>query len=414
MQFLQAHGLDPAGLDAESLLRTLRYSMAQGLAGQGALPMLPAPFALSEVSPRNCTIPAFDVGGTNVRSARVSFDAQGNPTLQQMRRGVMPGTQVEVDETAFYDALCSVLMPNISPGESVGYCFSYPVDSEGRLLFWTKGIQAPTIVGRDVARDLEAALTARGCANCTACVLNDTVAALLAAYAHDVATPYAGYVGFILGTGMNAAYAERSDGIPKMPGLPSGRFIPINCEAGNFTDFPRSSFDDRYEVRSGNGRAQWERCISGVHLGALGTEILHCAAEEGLFSPALREQILGRSFTTVELDAFCSGKQPELLTCSSEEADVIVACIRPMYQRAALFAAVTIVAAGLASAEARGASSGVIRVNADGSTFWKTSNIPFVDLVKAHLDALLSPRGFTYELVQIEEAPLVGAALAVL
>ena len=84
----------------------------------------------------------------------------------------------------------------------------------------------------------------------------------------------------------------------------------------------------------------------------------------------------------------------------------------PIYERAALFAAINIAAAGLASAHARGRTSGVIRVNADGSTFWKTACIPFVDRVKEHLAALLGPKGFTVDILQIDDAPLIGAALA--
>ena len=55
---------------------------------------------------------------------------------------------------------------------------------------------------------------------------------------------------------------------------------------------------------------------------------------------------------------------------------------------------------------------GVIRVNADGSTFWKTACVPFVDIVRKTVDKLLGPRGFSCELLQIDDAPLVGAALA--
>ncbi len=412
MGFLQDNGLDPQSLDAEAILRDFREDMARGLAGEGPLPMLPATFPLRGGLPRDREIPAFDVGGSNIRSARVRFNAQGEPTVLNQLRGFMPGSRGPVDHATFYRILCDVLRPNVRPGETLGYCFSYAVDTTDTLLYWSKDIQAPSVVGSNVARDLEAALAERGGDDVRVRVLNDTVATLLAAYAHHADAPRAGYVGFILGTGTNTAYAERAECVTKAPGLPRGSQIPINCESANFVRFPRSRFDERHEAASGNGRAQWERCISGVHLGPLGTEILHAAAEAGLFSPGLRDAVLSRTFTNVELDGFCSGKTPDVLYCAADEARTVRALICPMYERAARFAAINIAAAALASAEARGMRSGTIRVNADGSTFWKTACVPFVDLARAQLEALLAPRGFSFEIVRIDDAPLFGAALA--
>ncbi len=411
MTFLKQHGLDPAAIDTDALLTKFREVMAHCLQVEGDLPMLPAGFLLKQTTPTDCELPAFDVGGTNTRSARIAFDAQGRPTVRNLVRGKMPGAQGEVDHETFYTQLCEVLSPNLQAPERVGYCFSYPVTAKGKLLFWTKGIQAPEEVGRNVAQDLADALAHRGHAGCDIQVLNDTVAALLAAYAHDASQHYAGYVGFILGTGTNTAYAEATAKIS--PHLPQGAFMPINCESGNFRDFPRSDFDDRYEALNGNDRAHWERCISGVHLGPLGSIVLKTAAEEGLVSPETAAFLRDApTFNHVELNAFCCGEAPELIPCTAEEAETLRACLRAVYRRAARFAAVNIAAAALASAEARGKTSGTICVNIDGSTYWKTKAVPFSDLVCAELEALLTPRGFTYEIVRIEDAPLIGAALA--
>ncbi len=412
MTFLQRHGLDPDAIDAEVLLGRFLEEMDRSLKTQGDLPMLPAGFLLSERLLRDCEVVAFDVGGTNTRSARIAFDAQGRPAVQNLLRGKMPGSDGEVDHETFYARLCEVLSPNVRASEPIGYCFSYPITADGTLLFWTKGIQAPSEVNRNVAQDLTEALAARGAAGCKVRALNDTVAALLAAYAHQHSETYAGYVGFILGTGTNTAYAEVAENIPKLPHLPRGAFMPINCESGNFRAFPRSDFDDIYEAQSGNGRAQWERCISGVHLGPLGSIILQTAANEGCFSEEVAGFLKARTFTNVELNGFCAGELPELIPCSAQEAEEIIALLRPMYYRAARFAAINIAAAAIRSAEARGATSGTIRINADGSTFWKIKAIPLKDIVCEQLTALLQPRGFTFEVIQIEDAPLIGAALA--
>ncbi len=410
MTFLQRHGLDPEAIDAEVLLEKFRAEMARSLRTKGDLPMLPAGFLLKQEAPRNCELVAFDVGGTNTRSARIAFDANGCPTVLNLLRGKMPGTQAAVDHETFYAQLCDVLTPNLRSGDRIGYCFSYPVTASGQLLFWTKGIQAPNEVGRNVVSDLLEALEQRELNACSVQIVNDTVAALLAAYAHDTSHTYAGYVGFILGTGTNTAYAETTKNLAEA--YPGGAFMPINCESGNFRDFPRSDFDDRYEAKSGNGRAQWERCISGVHLGALGTIILHMAAEEGLFSTRLAAAIKSRAYDNVELNQFCTGEAPELFPCTAEEAETLKGLLRPMYHRAARFAAINIATAALRSADARGATSGIIRINADGSTFWKTQAVPLKEIVCKELEALLAPRGFTFEIVQIDNSPLIGAALA--
>lgn len=411
MTFLHEKGLNPEAIDLVALLEAFLHEFERGLRGEGSLPMIPSGLTLCENHPTNCAIPAFDVGGTNTRSARVVFDAAGNASFSNLLRGQMPGAQGEVDLATFYAQLADAISPNVRAGDRLGFCFSYPISERGDLLFWTKKIQAPAIPGRNVLKDLLDTLHARGLTGCTGQILNDTVAALLAVYTRPDAEAAAGHVGFILGTGINVAYAEATEKILKRPGLPAGKRMPINCESGNFTRFPKSTFDLRYEAESGNGKAQWERCFSGVHLGSLGTIILQSAAAEGLL-PSLRDVLNARTFTHVELNAFCDGTDTTCLPCSATEADTIRALLLPLYERAARFAAVNIAAAAIASARARKQSSGKILINADGSTFWKTSAIPFADRVRDELEALLARYGYTCEIFRVDEAPLLGAALA--
>ncbi|MDO5462593.1 MAG: hypothetical protein Q4F99_03800 [bacterium] len=411
MKFLQSNGLDLATLDVKLLLKNFRDTMVAGLAGQGPLPMLPSPLHIPKEIPTTGDCPAFDVGGTNTRSARIQFHPDKAPTVQNLLRGKMPGATTPVTPLEFYQQLCDVLLPNIRDNEALGYCFSYAFDNTHRLLHWTKGIQAPEIVGTDVVQGLTTALIQRGCKNIQIAILNDTVATLLAAYAAKQ-QPYAGYVGFILGTGVNAAYAERTEAILKAPTLPPGHRVPINCESGNFTAFTRTRFDDNYEAATGNGKAQWERCISGVHLGPLCTEMLRCAAKEGLLSEKIASYVRTTTLTFVELNHFLSGRAPELFNTTIDEQHTIRQWLLAMIERAATFAAVNIAAAALASAQAQKSTHGTILVNADGSTFWKTDCIPFSHRIREITCELLAPYGFDVEIIQIEDAPLIGAALA--
>lgn len=411
MGFLQDNGFDPWAIDAKALLEAFLEEMEAGLRGEGDLPMLPADLRLPDGAIRNVEVPAFDVGGTNTRSARIRFGSDGAATVGGLLCGHMPGSQGFVSHAEFYRILCDVLTPNVRPGETLGYCFSYPVDEAGRLLYWTKGIQAEDIVGTNVRDGLADALAARGLPGCEVRVLNDTVATLLAVYALADTEDCAGAVGFILGTGSNTAYAERAERIAKRPGLAPG-FVPVNCESGNFSRFPRSTFDEAYERASGTGRGLWERSMSGINLGALGTLILRGAAQAGLLSPGLRDAVNARDFTNIELDDYCAGRRDDVLPCNAADARSVRALLLPLYERAALFSAIDIAAAAVSSARAKGRRSGRIRVNADGSTFWKTACIPFVDRVRGHLEALLGPRGYDCEIVRVDDAPLVGAAIA--
>ena len=411
MGFLQDNGFDPWAIDAKALLEAFLEEMEAGLRGEGDLPMLPADLRLPDGAIRDVEVPAFDVGGTNTRSARIRFGSDGAATVGGLLCGHMPGSHGFVTHAEFYRILCDVLTPNVRPGETLGYCFSYPVDEAGRLLYWTKGIQAEDIVGTNVRDGLADALAARGLPGCEVRVLNDTVATLLAVYALAGTEDCAGAVGFILGTGSNTAYAERAERIAKRPGLAPG-FVPVNCESGNFSRFPRSTFDEAYERASGTGRGLWERSMSGVNLGALGTLILRGAAQAGLLSPGLRDAVNARDFTNIELDDYCAGRRDDVLPCNAADARSVRALLLPLYERAALFSAIDIAAAAVSSARAKGRRSGRIRVNADGSTFWKTACIPFVDRVRGHLEALLGPRGYDCEIVRVDDAPLVGAAIA--
>jgi hexokinase len=66
----------------------------------------------------------------------------------------------------------------------------------------------------------------------------------------------------------------------------------------------------------------------------------------------------------------------------------------------------------LASAEALGSTGGTILVNADGSTYWKTNCIPFAERIASLTRALLAPYGYNLHVIQMQDAPLIGAALA--
>jgi hexokinase len=87
----------------------------------------------------------------------------------------------------------------------------------------------------------------------------------------------------------------------------------------------------------------------------------------------------------------------------------MVYLLEALVRRAALLAAINISAAVIKSG--CGASpKHPVAVNIDGSTFYKTSGLLLQ--VGRDLKALLGSRGLSYELIHVEDSPLLGAAVA--
>jgi hexokinase len=140
--------------------------------------------------------------------------------------------------------------------------------------------------------------------------------------------------------------------------------------------------------------------------------MLRQAADEGELSEGMTTYVREHDFNFVDLNHFAAGQNLTLFPTTLEEQNRIRQWILAIVERAACFAAVNIAAAALASAQARGKTHGTILVNADGSTFWKTSCIPFAEKIQTETKRLLQPYGFDLYCLQIEDSPLIGAALA--
>lgn len=421
-QFLTDHGLQPAALDAELLLKRFDVEMTRGLDGApDALPMIPAFITTDRPVPAGTRVAVLDAGGTNLRVATVAFDSQGVPTIEDYTRHPMPGTRGELTTDAFYDALADLLAPVAARVGSVGFCFSYPAeitpDCDARLLRWTKQVQAPGVVDTMVGSSLRARLAQRGCDRRIA-VLNDTVATLLAGVSEGVARRYGSYVGFILGTGTNTAYVEHNNRIHKRPELDPHGVMIINVESGSFAKMPQCRLDQAFDATTTDrGSYTFEKMIAGAYLGGLGGTVLKEGAKAGLFSPAATAGLLDvPALSSKALDDFCSNPfQPiapfDRLTLTDDDRRTILALCTPVFMRAALLAAVNIAAAVIRTGAGRDPLHPVA-VNIDGSTYYRVLTASFASRVQQHLRSLLEPRGRHYDLLHINEAPLIGAAVA--
>ena len=420
--FLRANGLDERTLDSGRLLAGFAAEMAAGLAGApSSLPMIPAYLSADRPVPADRPVIVLDAGGTNLRVGVVQFDAAGTPHISQFSRHKMPGASAPISADAFFNTLADLLMPVIGAAEAIGFCFSYRAeitpDGDGRLLRWSKQIQAPEVEGLLVGAEVAQRLEARGHRR-RITVLNDTVAALLAGRSAGMARRYSTYAGYILGTGTNTAYVVPHGVIGKLKGLdPRGQMI-VNIESGGFGLAPRSRFDEQFDATTRDpGAYAFEKMISGGYLGGLGLTVLKAAAREGLLSAAAGAALLvWRSLENKDLDDFCDNPflptgPFAVLPLTEEDRRTIQALGGALYRRAAWLAAVNLAAVILAGGGGRDPLYPVC-VNVDGSTFYRTRSIAFRSRVEAHLRAILEPRGIAYELVGVDDAPVIGAAVA--
>ena len=83
----------------------------------------------------------------------------------------------------------------------------------------------------------------------------------------------------------------------------------------------------------------------------------------------------------------------------------------PLYERAAVLTAVNLASAIIKTGAGRDPARPVC-VNVDGSTYYRTLTADFQNLVQRELKALLAPRGIAYELIRVDESPVIGAAVA--
>jgi len=421
-EFLKDNGFTLArDIDRAALVSVFISEMEKGLAGeQSSLAMIPTYVSVNRRIPQGHRVAVLDAGGTNLRSAVVTFP----PKIEDRVVRPMPGTQGEVTNEAFYSVLADEVNRVVghATAERVGFCFSYPAeatpDLDARLRCWTKGVCAPGVVGQFVGSELSKRLGARRLA-----VINDTVATLLAAKATEGDRPYSSYLGFILGTGTNVAYVEKNVNITKLAGLdPSGSMI-VNAESGAFDKIERSKFDEAMDAHRGDaGSYPFEKMIAGAYLGPVGLEIYRGAAKAGFFTSAARDRIAGLpALETRDLSEFCASYRDErvnpLEAVFADEADAKLArrLGLPVFERAAALTAAHLAAFVIKTGEGCEASSPVA-IHPDGSTYYKTKAIPFAETVRRELtDLLVTRRNIHFEITPpLEDAPMVGAAIAAL
>lgn len=407
--------------DAEALLAGFLHEMEKGLNGEASsLAMIPAYVDTQGQVPVGKPVAVIDAGGTNLRVCTVQFDEQGEVELAHFSKQPMPGRDREISAAEFYTVLVNALEPMKDDFEHIGFCFSYPASItpqfDGKLLHWTKEIKIPELVGTHIGKGLIAALETRGITGKRVVVLNDTVACLLAGLAKGQAFNASSYIGFILGTGTNTSYEEKNAHIGKLEGAVDTGMQVINVESGGFAAFQRGPLDLELDETSDNrGSHVFEKCISGVYMGSLTLAALQALAEEHLFSDAGGAALaLMKDLSTIHIDNLAADNGREIGILESEaftdaDREIMKTVFGSVVDRAALLTAVNILAAVVKSGAGKTVEQPVC-VNIDGSTYYKTFGL--ADQVQAHLKQMLAGRGLHIRCIHVDDAPVVGAAIA--
>ena len=425
-EFLEANGFVSQSLDRTALVATFLKEMEAGLKGEpSSLAMIPTYVSPTGELKRDTPVAVLDAGGTNLRAGTVSFPAGATEAkIEHLEKGAMPGTAAAVSPDEFYGTFAAHLERTkpFAADPAVGFCFSYAceaaADGDAKLLHWTKEIKAPEIVGQWVGAELKKRLSF---APSRLLVLNDTVTTLLAGKASEKpGQRFSAYLGFILGTGTNVAYVQKTAGIAKLPAGDYPAEMIVNSESGGFAKVAQSKFDAAMDAKTNStGKQMFEKMIAGAYLGAIGLEIFKAAAKAGFFTETAAKQIVAMSaLESMHLDNFCAkfdnGKPNPLDKVFADANDAATArrLATPVFERAAILTALHL-AAFIVKTGGGSDKGAPVCVCVDGSTYYKTRAVSFPKIVQHELDEMLGPRNVAFALtVCPDNAPLVGAAVA--
>lgn len=420
--FLERHSLLASCIDDESVLSFILAEMDKGLKGEdSSLAMIDA-FVGTDVSikPGESVI-VLDAGGTNFRTCLVTFDEDRKPVISDFRKVGMPGVKEEVSKDQFFSILADNVERLIDKSDRIGFCFSYAAeitaDHDGIPIVFSKEIKAPGVIGQKLGENLLRVLAERGydVSRKKVAVVNDTVATLLAAIA-ECPDDASSYVGFILGTGTNTAYAETVSNIIKVGRKGDQREI-INVESGCLA-LPLGDIDEGFiNTTKDPGKYWFEKKISGAYLGPFSAFVIEKAIEEGVLSASFAERYHAiEPLNTTRMSHYlemCHNAEYDLVKCvgdNEEDATALYKILKSIIERAGKLTAINLTAAVLKSGKGTEPRYPVV-INADGTTFYKTEFLEFY--TRLYLDQILEKKHGRYcRIVNIDNSPTLGAAIA--
>lgn len=424
-KFLSKHDMYHADIDMEATCRTFLQEMDRGLAGRkSSLAMLPTYLDIERRISKDKPVIVMDAGGTNFRVATVTFKANGAAAIGNFRKYSMPGIKREVGKDEFFGTMAGYVKAVLGKSRNIGFCFSYPIEmfpsKDGRALYFSKEIKAPEAAGQMIGQNLNVAIAKMGRGDRKHVILlNDTVATLLAGRGSATCREYDSYIGFILGTGTNTSYVELNGNVTKAKDLDRKKSQIINIESGGFGKAPRGHIDLEFDAASVSpGVNVFEKMISGAYLGPLCLKTIQVAARNGLFSRAAAHKLrLVEETTTKDISDFLmlpeTGDNPLAKTLAGErEQDVatLYCLIDALVERAAKLTAINLSSAAIKCGKGQNPCRPVCIV-AEGTTFYHLWSLKHK--VECYLTQYLTNRkGVYYDIICVDNATLIGAAIA--
>lgn len=426
MDYLKRYGMDSDSTDLKGTVRLFMDEMKKGLAGPSSIAMYPTFIETDNPILVGKKVVVIDAGGTNLRTALVSFDHNYKPVIENFKKYPMPGTGGGVSKDEFFGTLADYIADLIPKGEKIGFCFSYPTvmypNKDGRLTKFSKEVQCPDVHGEMIGENLLAYLKKKGVSEEREIViLNDTVATLLTGMISFPDQSFSGFVGYIFGTGINGCYVESNAAILKQEGLNPDHHQIINTECGSFGLPPRGEIDKTLDAGTSDpGNYLLEKMTSGGYLGLVVTRTLEQAVEDGLFSTQASAALkaAGRLSTKDADDYIHNPHNPEnvlvkaLDGAGEEDRELLFHIIDDLTNRAAKLAASAL--SGIVLKSEKGMSPlEPACLTVDGTTFYVSYH--FKSRFEQYMREILSGDWQRYfEIVRVDDAPLLGAAIAAL
>ena len=412
-EFLKSQGMHPDCIDFDAESAAFYSAMEQGLLKENgsSIPMLPTYLAGVSEPPRNSTALAIDLGGTNIRVALMHFDGEGRVSLGDLKKFLMPTQSMGKDE--FFDEVAGYVASSAEKCDKIGFCFSYPIDmlpeKDARLICFGKKIKVKDAEGVLIGSELKKALARRGTSGDKHIVmLNDSPALLLGGIANSCFGD-GGFAGFILGTGLNSCYIERTSNIGKLRGAYSEPDMIINLESGEYSGIKQSRADIAVDLKSGTpGEKHLEKMMSGAYLQDVFTETLRVACSEKIISDELMTKIDRDGLSFNEINLFCDNPGSSALNSLTSKPEDLRELLTLIYERTAKLCAINLTA--LAS---KAAINGAVSIFIDGSTYYKNELLR--SGINRYIDEhIVRKMGLDVRLLGFDDAVLTGTAIAAL
>ncbi|KAG2235424.1 hypothetical protein INT48_005774, partial [Thamnidium elegans] len=254
----------------------------------GLATMIPSYVTTLPTGKEKGTYLALDLGGSTLRVSAVELLGDCNVKVTEIRRHIAPNDPLRTSgATTFFDWIVDAIAELI---EKIGYdtkhaegplslgvCWSFPVDqtsvSGGKILRMGKGFTIEGVEGYDLSALFLEAFQRKNVNVKVTALLNDTVGTLVA---HAYTNPDA-RVGFIYGTGVNAAYPELVSRMVKLKDqhhkYAEGTTMLVNTEIdifGSDAYLPLNKFDRELDANHSQPDFQlFEKMMSGACIGEL-------------------------------------------------------------------------------------------------------------------------------------------------